>query len=44
MGPWPSLDKASAFYYEGKREKAGDPGFNSPRARQFLGLMSGEAF
>ena len=31
MGPWPSLDKASAFYLEMKI--AEDPGFNSPRAR-----------
>ena len=33
-GPWPSTDKASAFY---GREKAGDPGFKSLRARHFLG-------
>ena len=35
QGPWPSLDKASAFYCL-KKEKAGDPGFKSPRARHFL--------
>jgi hypothetical protein len=30
-GPWPSMDKASAFYCKGKT--AGDPGFKSQRAR-----------
>ena len=32
QGPWPSLDKASAFYRL-EKEKAEDPGFNSPRVR-----------
>jgi hypothetical protein len=32
LGPWPSMDKASAFYYS-KKEKAEDPGFKSPRVR-----------
>ena len=31
QGPWPSLDKASAFYF--MKRKAEDPGFKSPRAR-----------
>ena len=34
-GPWPSMDKASAFYCL-EKEKAEDPGFKSPRARHFL--------
>jgi hypothetical protein len=32
QGPWPSSDKASAFYCH-EKEKAEDPGFKSPRAR-----------
>ena len=32
QGPWPSSDKASAFYCS-EKEKAEDPGFKSPRAR-----------